>query len=619
MGELADRRLDVRLVAHPVFGVTRADGKLTALGAPMPPAMRAKASSISISTPIDERGAALEIVRALQVVLGEVRQAVQRLAADARPRQRHRRRSRKPIRRLCRWMRSPKRSSSCNGCCADNFTFLGVRDYSFDHGSARRPISRPRSASCASANCACCERGGELLECTPEIMAFLQRAAAADHRQGQHARPRASARLSRLYRRQAVRRRRQSHRRAALRRAVYLHRLYPLGARHPLSAPQDRRGRAARRLLVRQSFRQGAGQCAGALSARRIVPGRRGHASSISRSPSCSSTSTRACACWRGATASTVSCRCWSMFRARITTARMRVKIGDYLARAFGGRVSAFYPFFPEGPLVRVHFIIGRSGGPTPEVARATLERESPPSCAAGATGLPRRWRSNTPAGRGARFFDRYSDGVFRRLPRGLFAGGGRRRRAHDRRAFRRAPARRRFPPSPGRRAARRRPEGVEPGAAAAAVRSRAGAGEHGFPRGGRAHVSYRGHRATTARSGFTTCCWSDRDGGAIDLTDAEEPARNRVPDGHARRRRKRRLQRAHARRRPDLARCGADPHAVALSAPDPRALFAGLHVGDARQARRHRRRHRGAVSCALRSVAESFRGAAQAANPDPE
>src|SRR5215470_9134134 len=37
----------------------------------------------------------------------------------------------------------------------------------------------------------------------------------------------------------------------------------------------------------------------------------------------------------------------------------VRKAIGDYLADAYKGRVSAFYPFFPEGPLVRVHFIIG--------------------------------------------------------------------------------------------------------------------------------------------------------------------------------------------------------------------------------------------------------------------
>src|SRR6516164_6131440 len=54
----------------------------------------------------------------------------------------------------------------------------------------------------------------------------------------------------------------------------------------------------------------------------------------------------------------------------------IRAKIGEYLASAFIGHVSAFYPFFQEGPLVRVHFIIGRSGGPAPAVDSATLERE---------------------------------------------------------------------------------------------------------------------------------------------------------------------------------------------------------------------------------------------------
>src|SRR5205085_8058521 len=51
-----------------------------------------------------------------------------------------------------------------------------------------------------------------------------------------------------------------------------------------------------------------------------------------------------------------------------------RVAIGRYLAETYKGRVSAFYPFFPEGPLVRVHFIIGRSEGETPNPDRATLE-----------------------------------------------------------------------------------------------------------------------------------------------------------------------------------------------------------------------------------------------------
>jgi glutamate dehydrogenase len=53
----------------------------------------------------------------------------------------------------------------------------------------------------------------------------------------------------------------------------------------------------------------------------------------------------------------------------------VRKAIGDYFARVYNGRVSAFYPSFTEGPLVRVHFIIGRWEGETPTPERATLER----------------------------------------------------------------------------------------------------------------------------------------------------------------------------------------------------------------------------------------------------
>jgi glutamate dehydrogenase len=52
----------------------------------------------------------------------------------------------------------------------------------------------------------------------------------------------------------------------------------------------------------------------------------------------------------------------------------VRQAIGDYLAKAYKGHVSAFYPFFPEGPLVRVHYIIGRRDGDTPDLDRAELE-----------------------------------------------------------------------------------------------------------------------------------------------------------------------------------------------------------------------------------------------------
>jgi glutamate dehydrogenase len=54
---------------------------------------------------------------------------------------------------------------------------------------------------------------------------------------------------------------------------------------------------------------------------------------------------------------------------------QIRAAIGEYLAATFEGRLRAFYPFFPEGPLVRVHFIIGRYGGETPKPDRATLDQ----------------------------------------------------------------------------------------------------------------------------------------------------------------------------------------------------------------------------------------------------
>jgi glutamate dehydrogenase len=52
----------------------------------------------------------------------------------------------------------------------------------------------------------------------------------------------------------------------------------------------------------------------------------------------------------------------------------IRIAIGRYLASAYNGRVSAFYPSFPEGSLARVHFIIARHAGETPNPERTVLE-----------------------------------------------------------------------------------------------------------------------------------------------------------------------------------------------------------------------------------------------------
>ena len=52
----------------------------------------------------------------------------------------------------------------------------------------------------------------------------------------------------------------------------------------------------------------------------------------------------------------------------------IRQKIAAYLAEAFEGHISAYYPAFPEGTLARVHFIIGRRGGKTPKPRQDRLE-----------------------------------------------------------------------------------------------------------------------------------------------------------------------------------------------------------------------------------------------------
>ncbi|HMQ57179.1 MAG TPA: NAD-glutamate dehydrogenase, partial [Rhizobiaceae bacterium] len=54
----------------------------------------------------------------------------------------------------------------------------------------------------------------------------------------------------------------------------------------------------------------------------------------------------------------------------------VRQRIAACLVKEFDGRLSAFYPSFPEGPHARVHFIIGRSGGKAPKVSEAQLEAD---------------------------------------------------------------------------------------------------------------------------------------------------------------------------------------------------------------------------------------------------
>jgi glutamate dehydrogenase len=62
----------------------------------------------------------------------------------------------------------------------------------------------------------------------------------------------------------------------------------------------------------------------------------------------------------------------------------VRRRIGAWLAEQYKGRLSAAYPHYPDGPLTRTHFIIGRDEGPTPAITRGALE--------AGIAAIVRTW-----------------------------------------------------------------------------------------------------------------------------------------------------------------------------------------------------------------------------------
>ena len=211
--------------------------------------------------------------------------------------------------------------------------------------------------------------------------ALLLRAVAAHHHQGQRREPRAPARAHGLHRHQDLPRRRHAEGRDPLRRPVHVAGLRQLAEPDPVAAPQGRRpcsaasgyppashaGKALLNILDTfprdELFQIGARAAAGmerghprsgdAAARARVRPHRPLRPVRLRCSSTCRATATHpACA--------SRSARCWP--------------------RPTRAASSAFYPYFPEGPLVRVQFIVGRYAGPTPQVdvgrARARDRRD---------------------------------------------------------------------------------------------------------------------------------------------------------------------------------------------------------------------------------------------------
>jgi glutamate dehydrogenase len=406
MGEIADRRLNVWLVTHPVFGVRRESGKLLAIGAPDGADAKRESVIHILVEPIEDAAACAALVAALENVLGEVQLAVR----DWRP----------MLDRVNGIVAELKTNPPplpvdeiaeaiqfLQWLLADNFTFMGVRDYKFD-GSALEPEFDSGLGIMRSRDMRVLKRGDELLEFTPEIMAFLK-----------EPRPLIIAKAN-------------IH--ARVHRRVYLDyigikRFDAAGdligefrivglftstayTRTAHSIPYLRRKLAG--VEARSGFDAGSHSGKALASVLEHYP--RDELFQIDEDT-----------LYRFALA---ILQLDERPRVRVLArhdrfdrfvsvlvyvprerydSHIRGKIGDYLASAFLGRVSAFYPFFPEGPLVRVHFIIGQSGGVSPKVERATLESEVRAIVRTWTDGLSQALALVNPPAKARDLFNRYA------------------------------------------------------------------------------------------------------------------------------------------------------------------------------------------------------------------
>ncbi len=373
MGEISERRLDVRLVSHPVLGVQRTGARLTAVGTPEAVG-GARESFITVHLePIEDEAARVELVRAIDNVLGEVRLAVQ----DWRP----------MLDRVNAVVAELKGNPPplpvdeiaeaiqfLQWLLANNFTFLGLRDYKID-GQSLEPDFDSSLGIMQSRELRVLKRGSDPLEITPEIMAFLQEprlliVAKANIHARVHRRvyldyvgvKRFDAagnlvgefRIVGLFTSTAYTRTAHS--------IPYLRRKIANVEAGSGFDPNSHSGKALANVLEqypRDELFQLGEETLARFAVTILQLDERPRVRVLARHD-----------------------RFDRFVSVMVFVPRerydsdIRGKIGEYLSGAFIGRVSAYYPFFQEGPLVRVHFIIGRSGGATPEIDRATLETE---------------------------------------------------------------------------------------------------------------------------------------------------------------------------------------------------------------------------------------------------
>ena len=406
MGELADRKLTVRLVAHPVFGVRRDGDKLVALGAP-DAADSTRESFIHIHLDPFDAAVCADIVHALGNVLAEVRLAVD----DWRP----------MLERVNGIVADLKTNPPplpvdeiaeaiqfLQWLLADNFTFLGVRDYTFD-GRGLEPDHDGALGIMRLRELRVLKRGEELLEITPEIMAFLKEPRPLIIAKANiHARVHRRVYLDYI----GVKRFDAAGNLAGEFRIVGLF-TSTAYTRSAHGIPYLRRKLAA---IERRAGFERSGHSGKAL-ANVLEHYPRDELFQVDEATLYRFVMTILQLDERPRVRVLARLDRFDRFVSALVyvpreryDSHIRAQIGDYLAQVFHGRVSAFYPFFPEGPMVRVHFIIGRSGAATPPVDQAKLERD--------VAAIVRTWNDelaevlmarNAP-GKAQELFERYRD-----------------------------------------------------------------------------------------------------------------------------------------------------------------------------------------------------------------
>ena len=377
LGEIAAQGPSVRLVVHPMFTVERdKSGALLAWKGEAPAKAKEQRESfiqVHIERVDQERTAVLE--RALQVMLGEVRVAVtdwkkmrsEALSAVA---------DLKDKSRLLPKEEVAEAAAFLEWMLADNFTFLGCREYVFTGESEKTELDPAYETGLGilrASDVRVLRRGGELVTMTPELREFMRLPVALIITKA-NIRSRVHRRVYMDY--IGIKRLDAKGKLVGELRIIGL---FTSGAymRSVREIPYLRR--KVEKMLARAGFNPESHSGKALLNVLETYP--RDELFQIDDD-----------LLYRNALA---ILELEERPRVRVLVRRdrfdrfvsilvyvprerydstIRARLGAYFADVYKGRISAFYPYFPEGALTRVHFIIGRDEGAAPDPDRATLE-----------------------------------------------------------------------------------------------------------------------------------------------------------------------------------------------------------------------------------------------------